>query len=156
MANITVVAMGNKMPDWVEAASQTYIKRLKEYVQFQCIEIPLMKRTHALQQASVLEKEAAKILQTCRRSTYWIALDVKGQAHSSKQMAKQLQHYTQINHNIGFIIGGPEGLHPDVLEFCKEKWSLSQLTLPHPLVRVILLESLYRAWTILNHHPYHK
>ena len=85
-----------------------------------------------------------------------VALDVKGRAWSTEQLAEQLQGWLQDGRNLSLLVGGPDGLAPACLERAEQRWSLSPLTLPHPLVRVLLAEQLYRAWTVLNNHPYHR
>ena len=85
-----------------------------------------------------------------------VALDVLGKAISTEGMAKKLEHWRMDGNNVSILIGGPDGLAQSCLQRANEKWSLSALTLPHPLVRVVLIEQLYRAWTILQNHPYHK
>ncbi len=85
-----------------------------------------------------------------------IALDVKGKSWSTEQLAQNLSRWRMDGDNYSLLIGGPDGLASDCLTRCDAKWSLSALTLPHPLVRIVVIEQLYRAWTILQHHPYHK
>ena len=85
-----------------------------------------------------------------------IALDVKGKTLSTNQLAERLRGWQMSGDNLSLLIGGPDGLSPECLERADERWSLSALTLPHPLVRVLLAEQLYRAWTITVNHPYHR
>lgn len=85
-----------------------------------------------------------------------IALEIEGKAFSSEELAMKITQLQQISSHLCFLIGGPEGLSSEILSYCDERWSLSKLTLPHPLVRIMLLETLYRAWSIMNNHPYHK
>lgn len=85
-----------------------------------------------------------------------IALDIKGQLWSTEQLAAHLQKWQQAGKNIDLLIGGPEGLAPACLQAAQEKWSLSPLTFPHFLIKLLISEQIYRAWSILNHHPYHK
>lgn len=153
---ITLVAMGNKMPAWVVAAIHDYQKRLQEQLQLSIIEIPLIKRgkSHDLQR--ILEKEHQLFQAAIPEDTRLIALEIKGESFSSEQLAAKFESLARINTRLCFLIGGPEGLSPEILRQCDERWSLSPLTLAHPLVRIILLEAIYRSWAILNHHPYHK
>jgi len=156
MLEVTLVAMGNKMPDWVTTASQEFTKRLGEAFKLHLIEIPLLRRGHAHDLSRILEKEAARLHAAIPQDAHLIALDLTGKTFSSEQLAQHLNHLQHISSHICFIIGGPEGLPKTCLTQSRERWSLSTLTLPHPLARVVLLEALYRAWSILNNHPYHK
>jgi 23S rRNA (pseudouridine1915-N3)-methyltransferase len=156
MLKITILALGTKMPSWVNEGAQEYARRLADGIQCKLIEIPLMSRGKAQERARILEKEAALIKEALPQSAYRIALDVTGNSFSSEELAFKINKLQQITSHLCFLIGGPEGFLPEVLALCQERWSLSKLTLPHPLVRIVLLETLYRAWSIINHHPYHK
>ncbi len=148
--------MGNKMPSWVETAVQDYQKRLQEQLQLSIIEILLLKRgkTHDLKR--VLEKENQLFHAAIPIDARLIALEIKGESFSSEQLATKFESLGRINTRLCFLIGGPEGLSPEILQRCDERWSLSPLTLAHPMVRIVLLEAIYRSWAIINHHPYHK
>lgn len=156
MLKITLVACGNKMPSWVAEAVSEFSKRLQEYVHFNLIEIPLAKRGKSSDLTRILEKEANLINTAIPSGSRVIALDIGGESFSSEKLAQKLEQLQQTTSHLCFIIGGPEGLIPQTLARCNERWSLSQLTLPHPLVRIVLLETLYRAWSIIHNHPYHK
>lgn len=156
MLKITVIAMGSKLPAWVTAGSQEYAKRLQENVQLKLIEVPLIKRGKASDISRILEKESLQILNALPHDALLIALDVEGTSYSSPSLAEKLLQWQLTHSHLCFIIGGPEGLSAKVVNNCQEKWSLSRLTLPHPMVRIFLLEALYRAWAINNKHPYHK
>jgi 23S rRNA (pseudouridine1915-N3)-methyltransferase len=156
MLEITLIAMGNKMPDWILDATTEFTKRLKEAFKFNLIEIPLLRRTHTHDITQVIEKETQKLEQAIPKQAYLIALDAKGKQFSSEKLATHLEKLQHITGHICFVIGGPEGLHTRMLSQSNEHLSLSDLTLPHPIARVVLLEALYRSWAILNNHPYHK
>lgn len=156
MLEITLIAMGNKMPAWVSQASQEFIKRLGESFKLNLIEIPLLRRGHTHDLTRILEKEASRLHAAIPRDAHLIALDLAGKKFSSEQLSVHLNHLQHITSHVCFIIGGPEGLPKNCLTLSRERWSLSTLTLPHPLARVVLLEALYRAWSILTNHPYHK
>ena len=156
MLKLTVIALGNKMPDWVVKGSDDYAKRFNDGIALKFIEIPLMRRTKTSDLVRILEKETSLIKEVLPSGARLIALDVEGKAFKSEELAHKITQLQQISSHLCFIIGGPEGLSQDILNRCDERWSLSKLTLPHPLVRIILLETLYRAWTIINNHPYHK
>ncbi|MCH9755958.1 MAG: 23S rRNA (pseudouridine(1915)-N(3))-methyltransferase RlmH [Gammaproteobacteria bacterium] len=156
MLEITLIAMGNKMPNWVSDAASEFTKRLREAFKLNLIEIPLLRRTHTHDITNVLEKEALKLQQALPKNAYVIALDAKGKQFSSEKLAEHLGKLQHITGHICFVIGGPEGLPQSLLTTSRERLSLSNLTLPHPIARVVLLEALYRSWSILNNHPYHK
>lgn len=156
MLKITVITLGNKMPDWVSQGSNDYAKRFNDGIQLKIIEIPLMRRSKSSDLARILEKESALMKEALPTGARIIALDIAGKAFSSEDLAIKISQLQQTSSHLCFLIGGPEGLSQDMLHSCHERWSLSKLTLPHPLVRIILLETLYRAWSIINNHPYHK
>lgn len=153
---MTVVAVGNKMPDWVVKGCDDYAKRFKDGIQLKTIEIPLERRSKSSDLKRILEKESLLIKEALPHGARLIALDVEGKAFTSEDLALKITKLQQISSHLCFIIGGPEGLSQEILALCDESWSLSKLTLPHPLVRIVLLETLYRAWSIINNHPYHR
>lgn len=156
MLKITVVTLGNKMPDWVVQGSKDYTKRFNDGIQLKIIEIPLIRRSKSSDLNRILEKESTLMKEAIPHGARIIALDIEGKSYSSEDLALKITQLQQISSHFCFLIGGPEGLSQEVLKLCDERWSLSKLTLPHPLVRIILLETLYRAWSIINNHPYHK
>lgn len=156
MLKITIITLGNKMPDWVATGSNEYLKRFKDGIQLKIIEIPLISRSKSSDLARIMDKETALIKESLPSGARLIALDIEGKTFSSEELANKITQLQQISSHFCLIIGGPEGLANDILNLCDERWSLSKLTLPHPLVRIILLETLYRAWSIINNHPYHK
>lgn len=156
MLKITIIACGHKMPSWVCEAINEYSKRLQEFVQLTVLEIPLLKRSKSSDLARIMEKESQLMHQAIPNGSRIIALAIDGESFSSEKLALKLASLQQTNSHFCFLIGGPEGLAPSTLSLCHEQWSLSKLTLPHPLVRIFLLETLYRAFSINHHHPYHK
>lgn len=156
MLKITVITIGNKMPDWVVQGSNDYAKRFNDGIQLKITELPLIRRSKSSDLSRILEKESSLIKDAIPSGARVIALDIEGKTFSSEQLALKITQLQQISSHFCFIIGGPEGLSQELLNLSDERWSLSKLTLPHPLVRIILLETLYRAWSIINNHPYHK
>lgn len=144
------------MPRWVDEAVQEFSKRLQESAQLQLLEIPLIKRGKSTDISRILEKEAALMQAAIPTGCRLIALDLTGESFTSEQLALKIERLQHITSHVCFLIGGPEGLSSDVLAQCNERWALSKLTLPHTLARIVLLETLYRAYSILQHHPYHK
>ena len=156
MLKITVVAIGQKMPKWVDEASSELMKRLDRKIQIEWIECPLIKRTNPQHLSQILEKEYHQMLDCIPSKAHSISLDAKGKLYSSEDLAAKMSYLLNLHSHWCILIGGPEGLHPELKVKAHESWSLSKLTFPHPMVRLILLESLYRSWCILNNHPYHK
>jgi 23S rRNA (pseudouridine1915-N3)-methyltransferase len=156
MLRLTLIAFGNKMPAWVSQASGEFIKRLSDGIAIQLIELPILKRGKASDLARILEKEEQLLRAAIPPQSYLVALDRTGKQLSSEQLASKLAHLQQITPHLCCIIGGPEGLAEELVAECNERWSLSSLTFPHTIARVILLETIYRSWSILHNHPYHK
>lgn len=156
MLKLTIIACGNKMPSWVNEAANDYSKRLKEFVNLTLIEIPLQKRSKSSDLTRIMEKEAMLMQAAIPGGSHVIALAIDGETFSSEKLANKLEHMQQKTSHLCLLIGGPEGLSPATLALCQARWSLSCLTLPHPMVRIVLLEALYRAWSISHNHPYHK
>ena len=156
MLKITVIAVGNKMPLWVEQAIQDFSKRLQDGVAVSIIEIPLLRRGKSSDLSRLMEKEMAMMRAAIPNNARLIALDISGESFSSEQLAVKLESLQQICSHLCFLIGGPEGLAAPLVARSDERWSLSKLTLPHTLARILLLETLYRSWSIIHHHPYHK
>jgi 23S rRNA (pseudouridine1915-N3)-methyltransferase len=144
---IDLIAVGTRMPKWVELGVNEYAKRLSTFCQLNMIEIP---------SARTKEIEADKILRNISSQHYAIALDVEGEFWHSQQFAQELQNAMLRSSFISFLIGGPDGLARNCLARANKLWSLSALTFPHMLVRIMVIEQIYRAFSILRHHPYHR
>lgn len=153
---IRIIAIGTKMPDWVEAGYAEYAKRMPRDVVVEMVELPLSVRSKNTDIQKAMEKEGEAILAAIAKGEQVIVLDVKGKAWSTEQLAENLAAWKMSGDNFCLLIGGPDGLSPAILQMASIKWSLSPLTLPHPLVRILLIEQLYRACSILQNHPYHK
>ena len=152
---IQIVAIGTKMPAWVEQGCQEYHKRLPRDFSVEVCELPLAARGKSTSTKIVVEKEGEKLLAAAGNG-FIVALDVGGKQWSTELLAQQVDQWRSAARPVSILIGGPDGLSPACLQQADVRWSLSALTLPHPLVRVVLMEQLYRAWSLLNHHPYHK
>jgi 23S rRNA (pseudouridine1915-N3)-methyltransferase len=153
---IRLIAVGNKMPAWVTAGFQEYAKRLPNGYRLTLLEITPEKRTPQSDIKRITEKEGLKMLSMLEPGNVTVALDVQGQAWSTPQLAKSLEVWHTENRTVDLLVGGPDGLAPACLQKSQVKWSLSPLTLPHPIVRILVAEQLYRAWSILQNHPYHR
>ena len=155
---IHLIAVGSRMPVWVQSGYQEYAKRLSQSAEcrLQLIEIEAGKRGKNADINRILQDEGTRMLAAIPANSYVIALDVQGQAWNTAQVAQQLKKWQFLGRDISLLVGGPEGLAPDCLAKAEQKWSLSPLTFPHPLVRVIVAEQLYRGWSLLRGHPYHR
>lgn len=144
------------MPEWVESGYAEYAKRMPRDLLVEMLELPLAPRGKNTDIAKAMEKEGDAILSVIGKNEQVIALDVRGKPWSTEQLAENLAAWKMSGDNFCLLIGGPDGLSPAILQKAAIKWSLSPLTLPHPLVRIVLIEQLYRAASILQNHPYHK
>lgn len=153
---IKIIAVGKRMPSWVTEAYDEYAKRLSHHFQLSLHEINLPTRGKNCDIAKLIGKEAEEILAFIEPADHVIALDERGKPWTTTQFARQIQHWQSEQTCVTFLIGGPDGL----ANICKQRaqvlCSLSALTLPHPLVRVVLIEQLYRAQSLLQGHPYHR
>jgi len=153
---IKLIAVGTHMPSWVEAGYQDYCQRIVKPYSLELHEIRLRKRTSHADVKRFMEAEGAEMLGKIGHDDKVIALDVLGKAWSTEELADKLQQWRQEHSAVTLLVGGPEGLAPEAYAKASERWSLSRLTLPHPLVRVIVAEQIYRAISILGGHPYHR
>lgn len=153
---LLVVAIGTRMPAWVEDGYQEYAKRLPAHCRLQLIEVQAYKRAKGADIERALREEGQRLLAAVPAGARIIALERSGRAKTTEQLAKDFQAWLAAGTDVALLVGGPEGLDPDVLRRSHEHWSLSELTLPHPLVRVLLAEQLYRAWSLIQGLPYHR
>ena len=153
---IRLIAVGTKMPAWVEEGYGDYAKRLSGEITLELVEIAAGKRGKNADIARITDREGEAMLAAIPSGDRVVALDVKGRSFSTEGLAATLEAWLPAGRHTSLLIGGPEGLAPAALARAEERWSLSLLTLPHPLVRVLLAEQLYRAWTLLKGHPYHR
>jgi len=153
---IRVVAVGTRMPGWVTEGVEEYSRRLPRELSLEWREIPLARRGRDQTAEQLCRAEGEQLLRAVPDGDQVIALDVGGRRRSTAQLADHLRDWQMSGDNVCFLVGGPDGLSPQCLQRATARWSLSDLTLPHPLVRVLLAEQLYRAWTITVNHPYHR
>jgi len=153
---IKLLAVGTKMPAWVIQGYDEYAKRMPHDMQLQLQELSLGFRGKGADLKRAIAKEGEQMLAAIPAQDYVIALDLKGQAWSTEQLAQQCGQWRMAGRNVTLLVGGPDGLAKDCVARADQLWSLSRLTLPHPMVRVLLAEQIYRAWSLLNNHPYHK
>ncbi len=150
-----VLAIGTRMPQWVSDGADDYIKRLPREAAIEWVELPASKRTRDTAESRMLE-EATAIERRLKPQELIVALDVEGKLVSTEAIADFLSVWHGDGSKVAFVIGGPDGLHPSLKAKVSARWSLGRITLPHPLVRVVLAEQLYRAWSINAGHPYHR
>jgi 23S rRNA (pseudouridine1915-N3)-methyltransferase len=153
---IRILTITHKSPAWIKAGYEDYAKRLPPTCALELVEIPAEKRASHLDLKRLMQREGEKIIAAIKPHHRVIALEVTGVQWTTLQLAQQLARWQQAGRHIDLLIGGPEGLSPQCLQKADEAWSLSPLTFPHILVRLIIAEQIYRAWSILNQHPYHR
>ena len=153
---IHLLAIGQRMPTWVSAGYEEYAKRLPRECSLVLHELPMATRTKNATIEKCLAQEAGHLLAAIPPHSHIVTLEVQGSAWNTETLAKRLQFWLTSGQSVTLLIGGPDGLAPACLEKAAERWSLSALTLPHPLVRLVVAEQLYRAWTLLSGHPYHR
>lgn len=144
------------MPDWVDAASHDFIKRLPSEIKINSVSLPLIKRGKNPDIPRIIRDESRKLLSAVPKDSLIVVLDVLGKPVTTQHFSSMLDTWIEQGQDVSIIIGGPDGVSDELLSQARLKISLSALTFPHPLVRVIILEQIYRAWSILNNHPYHR
>lgn len=153
---IRLLTITHKSPSWIQEGYEEYAKRLPASYALELIEIPAEKRGTNADLKRITEREGEKMLAVIKPNHRVIALDVKGKLWSTEDLAQHLANWQQDGRSIDLLVGGPEGLASSCLQKAEEKWSLSPLTFPHIIVRLIVAEQIYRAWSILQNHPYHR
>jgi 23S rRNA (pseudouridine1915-N3)-methyltransferase len=152
---LALIAVGQRMPGWIREGFEDYARRLRPRLPLTLVEIPAAKRGNGDLQRAIAD-EGRKLLSSIRDDDYVIALDERGTARSSLAFSRWLAVRLQEGSDLSFLVGGADGFAPEVLQRANERWSLSTLTLPHALVRVVFAEQLYRAVSLLDGHPYHR
>ena len=153
---LLIAAVGHKMPGWVSEAYAEYAKRMPREARIELIEIKPEKRAGGKTTEQIYEAERVRIEAALPAGCEVVALDERGQNWSTLELADRMKDWMQGGRDVAFVIGGADGLHPDLKRRARHLWSLSRLTLPHGLVRVVLAEQLYRAMSVIQNHPYHR
>ena len=157
---IRLLSVGRRMPGWVDEGFAEYAKRLPAECALELVEIEPGRRGRGNASAADLDRirrdEGERLLKALPDGALAVALDVRGRPWSTEQLAAQLTGWLGSGRDVALLVGGPDGLADTCLARAEQRWSLSPLTFPHPLVRVILAEQLYRAWSITKGHPYHR
>ncbi len=144
------------MPDWVTMGWKQYAGRMPDTCSLDLLEIPLTRRGRGVSDDKAKQKETERMLNALQPGHRVVALDVGGRIRSTEQLAGVLTRCRQYGRDVDLLIGGPDGLSSAAMQRAEETWSLSPLTFPHGLTRILVAEQLYRAWTILQGHPYHR
>lgn len=154
--HVHLLAIGTRMPDWVDQGTHEYVRRLAGDIRLHVQEIA-MPRRHA-DTRSLMAAEAQALDKHIDRhpGALTVAMEVKGRRLETESLARRMGALRDEGRDLLLLVGGPDGLDPALSARCHERWSLSDLTLPHPLVRVLLAEQIYRCWSLLSGHPYHR
>jgi 23S rRNA (pseudouridine1915-N3)-methyltransferase len=153
---IHLIAVGERMPQWVEHAFGEYAARMPPHCRLALREVPAGRRTKGADIARLVRDESERLLAAVPKGAYTVALDREGKALDTEALAGELQAQMARGGDLALLIGGPEGLSAECLAHVRARWSLSRLTLAHPVVRVVVAEQLYRGWSILGNLPYHR
>ena len=157
---IVLAAVGTRMPAWVDTAYEDYAKRLPPACRLVLREVPTARRGAARRgaapPAASIRREGDALLRAVPSGACIVALDERGATWSTADLAVRLEGWLRDGRDVALLAGGPDGLAPECRERAELTWSLSRLTFPHALVRVIVAEQIWRAWSLLNHHPYHR
>lgn len=153
---LAIIAVGNRMPPWVQEGFAEYARRMPREARLELVEIRPGNRDGGRTPAQAMEAEAARIAAALPKDCLRVLLDERGRSFTSMQLADRMRTWLASGRDVAFIIGGADGVTPAIKDSADLVWSLSPLTLPHGLVRVVLAEQLYRAVTILGGHPYHR
>ncbi len=154
--HIRLLAVGDRQPDWVDDAAKNYSGRLPREWKFRIDCLPTARRAKGSSAQNAVESEGEQLLARIKNDEQVVLLDEKGSQYSSQALATRLSEWQQDGRDLCFVIGGPDGVSATCRQRADMVWSLSSLTLPHGLARVLLLEQLYRAWSLQNGHPYHR
>lgn len=150
-----LLAAGTRLPEWINTGFREYQKRLKGQLMLELIEVPIAARRPG-DGAQAIAREGKAMLAAISAKDFVVALQVDGAAMSTEQLSAWLAERLRDGKPLALLIGGPDGLAPEALSRADRRWSLSPLTLPHALVRVIVAEQIYRAMSLLDGHPYHR
>ncbi len=152
---IRLLTVGTKMPEWVNSGFREYSKRMPPELKVELIEVPIGIRGRN-PSTQPIENQGRALLKYIGQQDFVVALEVLGKSQSTETLARQLENWQMSGQDLCLLIGGPDGLSAHCLARANLKLSLSDLTLPHPIVRILVMEQLYRVWTINTNHPYHR
>ena len=153
---LIIAAVGTRMPGWIETGYAEFAKRLPRDCPMDLLEVKAEPRTSGKTPAAMMAAEAERLRAALPARRRLVILDEHGDDVTTRQLSERMRKWMQEGDDVAFVIGGPDGLDPTLKGEAREKLRLSSLTLPHAMVRVLLAEALYRAWSLLNNHPYHR
>ena len=153
---ISLITVGTKMPTWVKQGTDEYLKRFKRDLTVDIVEVPAAPRNKQGSAAKWIATEHKAILNAHTKGHRLGLLDVKGKQLSTEQLSQKLETWMGEGQHWSLVIGGPDGVSKELETMADFRWSLSPLTLPHPLARIVVVEQLYRAWSVMHGHPYHR
>jgi len=156
MLRLSLITASNRQPAWVDEGADDYAKRLRGRCTLEIKAVPLARRTATAPAERAIQDEGRRLLAAVPPGAHVVALLETGKPWSTKELARKLEGWMQLGAPVALLVGGPDGLSPECIARSNERWSLSNLTLPHGLVRVVVAEALYRAWALLENHPYHR
>jgi len=156
MLRLSLITASNRQPAWVDEGADDYAKRLRGRCTLEIKAVPLARRTATAPAERAIQDEGRRMLAAVPPGAHIVALLETGKPWSTKELARKLEGWMQLGAPVALLVGGPDGLSPECIARANERWSLSNLTLPHGLVRVVVAEALYRAWSLLENHPYHR
>jgi 23S rRNA (pseudouridine1915-N3)-methyltransferase len=154
--DISILAIGQQMPAWVDQACDQYKHRVAGQCRLKIKSLPAKKRGKNADIARILIEEGKSLITSIPARSYTVALDREGKSIDSRKLAKLLERCMMEGQDLVFLIGGPEGLSGECQDIARETWSLSALTMAHPVARIVIAEQVYRAWSIINNLPYHR
>lgn len=153
---LIIAAVGTRMPGWVQEGFADYAKRFARDCALELVEVKAEPRTTGKPPAAMMAAEAERLRAALPARRRTVVLDERGDAPTTRQLADRLKKWLDSGDDVAFLIGGPDGLDPTLKQEADEQIRLSSLTLPHAMVRVMLAEALYRAWSLHHNHPYHR
>lgn len=153
---IHFITVGQKMPKWVQEGYAEFAKRLPKACSIKLVELPMAQRGKTGSVDKYKAEEAKKILAAVPKGALLVVLDEHGQQVTTKGLADKLEDWLGSGQDVALVVGGPDGLQQDLIQQAQWKWGLSKLTMPHPMVRILVVEQIYRAWSVINNHPYHR
>ena len=156
MLRLSLITASNRQPEWVDAGADDYAKRLRGRCTLEIKTVPLARRTATTPVERAMQDEGERMLAQVPTGAHVVALLENGKPWSTKDLAAKLESWMQRGAPVAFLVGGPDGLSSECVARANDRWALSNLTLPHGLVRVVAAEALYRAWSLLENHPYHR
>ena len=156
MLRLSLLTASNRQPDWVDDGAADYAKRLRGRCTLEIKTLPLARRTASAPIERAIADEGERLLAAVPAGAHVVALDEHGKPWSTKDLAAKLDGWMRVGAPVFLLIGGPDGLSPACIARASDRWALSPLTLPHGLAKIIVAEALYRAWSLLEHHPYHR